>query len=53
MMSLVVAVAAMLSLHPGPAMTISRIGGSPDRHDSFQLSIPLIRSLQAVFRPRS
>jgi Transposase DDE domain/Transposase domain (DUF772) len=53
MMSLVMAVSAMLSLLPAPTMTISRLGDSPDRLHLFQLSVPLIRPLQPVFRPRS
>jgi hypothetical protein len=53
MMSLVVAVTAMLSLLLGPTITISRLGDSTDRHHHFQLSVPLVRPLQAVFRPRS
>ena len=53
MMSLVVAVTAMLSQLLGPTMTISHLDDSPDRHHRVQLAVPLIRPLQAVFRPRS
>jgi hypothetical protein len=51
MMSLIVAVTAMVSLLLGPTMTISRLADSPNRHHRVQLAAPLIRPLQAVFRP--
>jgi hypothetical protein len=52
-MSLVVAVTAMLSQLLGPTMTISHLDDYPDRHHRFQLTATLIRPLHAVFRPRS
>jgi hypothetical protein len=53
MMSVVVAVTAMLRLHLAPTTTISRSGDSSDQHRRVQLAVPLSRPLKAVFRPRS
>ena len=53
MLSLVVALTAMLRLIPGPPMTISRTSDSFDHHRRVQLAVPRIRPLQAVFRPCS
>jgi hypothetical protein len=53
MRSLVVALTAMLRLIHGPGMTISRTSDSSDHHRRVQLAVPLIRPLQAVFRPGS
>ena len=53
MMSLVVAVTAMLNQLLGPTIPIAHLDDSPDRHHRFQLAVPFIRPLQAVFRPRS
>jgi hypothetical protein len=47
MLSLLVALLAMLSLMLVPAMTISRIDDSPDQHPLLHLALPL----QAVSRP--
>jgi hypothetical protein len=51
MLSLVLALTAMLSLSLGPAITISRTSDSSDNHRRVRLVVPLFRPLQAVSRP--
>lgn len=53
MTSLAAPLTVMLSLILGPAMTSSGVADSSDHHRRVQFAVPLIRSLQAVFRPRS
>ena len=53
MLSLVVALTALLRLILGPDLTISRSSDSSDPHHRVQLAVPLIRPLQAVFRRAS
>jgi hypothetical protein len=51
MMSLLVALAAMLSLIVDPAKTIFRLADPRGHHPLLHLAVPLIRPLQAVSRP--
>jgi Transposase DDE domain/Transposase domain (DUF772) len=50
--SLIMAVATILSMILSPVLRFSRAGDSPNFERLFRLVVPLIRPLQAGFRPR-